>query len=330
MHVIEVRNVNEALTKGLRYLVTAGLSETSRNGAVLVAPGPVTTVYNNPTERVLFSRSRDANPFFHLMEALWMVAGRRDLEFPQRFISNFGRFSDDGKTLNGAYGWRWRSHFGFDQLAAVATELSLRPDSRRAVLAMWDPREDLQSESLDLPCNTHIYFDLRGGVLNMTVCNRSNDAIWGAYGANAVHMSFLQEFMAASLHRPVGAYRQISNNFHIYTDVFESKQVQRLIEEGFGEDLYATLDVKPMPLLAEGETFDALMADLTEFMFLPQGMGGFRTLFFRDTVAPMWDAHSQRKENIGQAIETATKIGADDWRIASVNWLLRRKENRNA
>ena len=32
--------------------------------------------------------------------------------------------------------------------------------------------------------------------LCMTVCNRSNDMLWGAYGANVVHMSMLQEFVA--------------------------------------------------------------------------------------------------------------------------------------
>ena len=63
---------------------------------------------------------------------------------------------------------------------------------------MWDAKQDLshRNESKDLPCNTHVYFSIREGFLDMTVCNRSNDLIWGCCGANAVHMSFLQEYVA--------------------------------------------------------------------------------------------------------------------------------------
>jgi hypothetical protein len=46
---------------------------------VLVSQTPVVTCYSAPTQRVLFSPMRDANPFFHLMEALWMLAGRDDV-----------------------------------------------------------------------------------------------------------------------------------------------------------------------------------------------------------------------------------------------------------
>ena len=56
----------------------------------------------------------------------------------------------------------------------------------------------------------------------MTVCNRSNDMLWGAYGANAVHMSMLQEYLASRLEIAVGEYTQISDSFHVYqNDVWE-------------------------------------------------------------------------------------------------------------
>ena len=48
----------------------------------------------------------------------------------------------------------------------------------------------------EIPCNTAIYFKVREGKLNMTVSNRSNDVIWGTFGANVVHMSILQEYVA--------------------------------------------------------------------------------------------------------------------------------------
>src|SRR4051812_29373079 len=187
MHIIVANNVNEALSEGLNWLKAAGVRSPSRNGDVLVSPVPVVTEYAYPTERVLFSPLRDANPFFHFFEALWMLAGQRDLTWPLYFNKGFGAYSDDGVTLHGAYGYRWREWFGVDQLELIVNDLSASPDSRRAVLAMWDGEFDLEKAAeggKDVPCNTTAFFDRRDGRLNMMVCCRSNDIYWGAYGAN--------------------------------------------------------------------------------------------------------------------------------------------------
>ena len=116
MKVIHARNAHEALHKGLQYMAVHGIARESRNGPVLVAPVPVVTVYQRPTERVVFWPERDANPWLHLMEALWMIGGRQDVAFPAYFAKQMLEYSDDGKLLHGAYGFRWRHHFGFDQL----------------------------------------------------------------------------------------------------------------------------------------------------------------------------------------------------------------------
>ena len=79
MHVINARNVNSAYPQALHYIAIAGDRVASRNGPVLRAPEPVSTVYAKPWERVLFDPQRDANPFFHLFESLWMLDGRNDV-----------------------------------------------------------------------------------------------------------------------------------------------------------------------------------------------------------------------------------------------------------
>lgn len=107
MHVLHVRNVNAALQRGVHLIFNEGVRRDSRNGPVKVIPEPVTTVYRKPLERVLFAAERDANPFFHFFEALWMLAGRSDVHFPARFAGNIVNYSDDGDTLHGAYGRRW-------------------------------------------------------------------------------------------------------------------------------------------------------------------------------------------------------------------------------
>jgi hypothetical protein len=60
VRVINARNVNDALPAGIAYLLEHGVREESRAGPVLVSPTPVTTVYERPQERVLFSPARNA------------------------------------------------------------------------------------------------------------------------------------------------------------------------------------------------------------------------------------------------------------------------------
>jgi thymidylate synthase len=188
-HVIKVRNVAEALPAGLRYLGDQGTLRYTRAGPALTAPGPVATVYENSWECVLHSAVRDANPFFHLAEAVWMLAGRDDAAFLNHYVKNFGeRFAEADGRIHGAYGARWRDAQGFDQLPVIINMLKRDPETRQAVLQMWDAGwddlsstgwDDLRGNWRDRPCNTHVYFRVRNGVLDMTVCCRSNDILMG-------------------------------------------------------------------------------------------------------------------------------------------------------
>lgn len=160
MKVINVRNVHHALPLALHELKQEGIDRESRNGPVRVFKTPVTTVYQNPTERVLFWAERDANPFFHFFESLWMLAGQNDVPFLAYFVKRMVTYSDYGKTFHGAYGHRWRQHFKdkdgnkIDQLAIVIKALKENPDDRRCVVQMWDSSVDLGKQGKDFPCNT--------------------------------------------------------------------------------------------------------------------------------------------------------------------------------
>lgn len=222
MRVITARNVHQALPAGIELLQQIGYRRDSRNGKVLVAPCPVTTEYLRPMERVILWPERDANPFFHLYESLWMLQGRNDVLPLTRFAKSIADYSDDGITAHGAYGHRWRNRFGIDQLPIIAHTLKTKPDDRRCVLQMWDARLDLGGGGVDLPCNTMATFQRDSeGRLDLTMFCRSNDIIWGCYGANAVHFSILLEYMARWIGCPVGVYRQISVNYHAYLNTLE-------------------------------------------------------------------------------------------------------------
>lgn len=326
MYSITSKNVSEAFYIGLQALQGYGFSTQTRGGTVAEFPCPVCTTYKNPTERVLFYPIRDANPYFHLMESLWMLAGRNDVEWISQFNGRINTYSDDGEVFHGAYGHRWRKWFDKDQLEQCITRLTTFENDRRTVLTMWDPNSDLTTgnDGKDYPCNTHIYFQARNGILDMTVCNRSNDMIWGAYGANAVHMSVLQEYMAARCGMRVGIYYQMSNNFHAYMDVLE-KMLPILGKPEY--DPYACINEDgshyiPPPIVNDPQGFDEELEQWFESPHLE-----FKNKWLNDVATPMlqsWVAHKDKKQD--DALIAAKLIEDKAWSKACTEWLERRYE----
>jgi len=339
MKTIHARNVNEAYTIGLNALNAVGNVEDSRVGQVKVFPTPVATVYEKPCERVLFNERRDANPFFHLMESLWMLAGRDDVDWIQNYNSTFDQFSDDGISFNAAYGYRWRHQFKRDQLSELVAMLKQDPNTRRAVVSMWDPYADFNADGKDFPCNLNIAFRIRNDKLTMTVFNRSNDIIWGAYGANAVHMSILQEYIAGALNLCVGEYTQVSNDYHAYTEVMARVGVP----DPHPMCPYDMGGVEPYPLGVENspnwnQTLFYFMVDSQLFHQREYDaryrfdMARFVTVpFFADIAVPMVRAwgrfkHKDYKSAISIVAETMPDC---DWKTNCREWLIRKAE-RNA
>lgn len=330
MITIDVRNVNDALSYAMRMFKQPSFGRTvsPRGMATIEAEMPVATVYHQPQERVLFNQTRNANPFLHFFGSLWMLAGRSDAKFLAEFAPRMVDFTEDGKILWGAYGARWKYWFeDTNQIEDVLQLLRKDPDSRRAVLTMWDPSRDLQDHK-DIPCNTHVYFKLRNNHLDMTVCCRSNDMLWGCYGADVVDFSMLLEYMKCKLDVDMGIYTHLSDSFHVYLPPHPSGKVwQRCYEAAWNhsDDLYNANEVRPFPLGAETDEWDN---DL-KYMFRMYdkqrpdhfNINEFETPFFYKVVAPMWGAWFYKEQD--QKMGSALGIAASDWRTAAVNWLVK-------
>ena len=376
VNTFAVRNVSEALYVVKQALEEEGVYVDTRNGKALEFPEPCAITYNEPLERVLFYPERDANPIFHFMESLWMLAGRNDVDWIQKYNKRMSEYSDDGKILQGAYGHRWRYHFNDvyknypdekleqakynktgkwahlfstpffpdmwmpnDQIGHIIHRLRTYPNDRRCVLTMWDPKTDLTrgNNSKDLPCNTHIYFSIRNNKLNMTVCNRSNDMIWGALGANAVHMSYLLEYIAWKVDVEVGTYTQFTNNLHAYVDTLD-----KLKGMSPDYDAYSVRSMKPLPMVStnanERNDFDKELAYFVDYSnygivnqpdlyepWDPEVQSSYRCDFFRRLGYPMQQTWLwwKRKDH-KTAWEWSEKIQPDDWCVAVQEWLMRR------
>jgi len=340
MITIGARNVNYALYAGAALLRRDGVERESRNGPVLLAPHPVTTVYERPEERVMLHPGRDANPFFHLYESLWMLAGRNDLAPLLAFVKNMVNFSDDGGvTQPGAYGHRWRHHFDNgdddrDQLAWAIRRLKADPNDRRVVIQMYDVETDQDAADhggRDIPCNLSALPSVgTDGRLNLTVYNRSNDMVWGAYGANAVHFSVLQEIIAAGVGVPVGRYYQVSNNFHGYLSTMGKAGEEwpwGVEASQLNDDPYASGAILPSPMFDASFNLEAFSEDVEMFIDDPARIG-IRSRFLRKIACPMVMAHrAYKQDGTAAAREVLGQMPAHtDWRGGAELWL----DNRDA
>lgn len=340
MKVFTPTSPDEALYLALHGLADDHVYSDSRNGPVLRFPGLVVTEWKNPLSRISWSPVRDANPFLHLIESFWMLAGRNDVELVAKLAPNMRNYSDDGSTLFGAYGHRWRRHFGHDQIAKIIAELKSNPTSRRCVLQMWDGVMELDRATgggKDVCCNHAITFDPCDGVLNMTVSNRSNDMVWGAYGANVVHMSILHEYVAAQTGLKLGSYFQASSNLHLYLDLspvmskLASYQNGRMVVNSLNVD-YTRLPNLQEPLFRGLNYSDREMVDyvnrLLESFMAGEDAGGCDDVYSLNVLGLMCDIFNcYKKDGAAAAVSLARQLNTRThsyWLDAGVAWLMRR------
>lgn len=346
--VINARNVNDALQEGIKLfdtpLVARQDCRANPAGSVTIEHcGPVLTMYQKPAERVLFSPLRNANPFFHFFETLWILSGRNDVEWLAHFNKRMLEFADVGmSTFHGAYGHRLRHPY--DQFRFVINELSRRPDSRRATMAIFRSEQD-HIPSKDIPCNCTVSFLVRSDELHMTVYNRSNDMVWGAYGANVVQFSTIQELLARCIGVAIGTYTQISNSFHVYET--EPTWGKLATQEEDDSNSYTSGFVQPFNMLlgvdrmaspsAKLSAFDASLSwfmHLTESCIKERAMMAsdkMRLPYLNNVALPLFNAwQCYQRLDLDNAMFEAGKCMATDWKLAAINWLKRTRMKKAA
>ena len=337
MRVIDVVGVNYAYYYGLRILREEGAAQSSRAGNVLTLTEPLAVTYSTPQERVLFDSVRDANPFLHFFEALWLLAGRNDARWLDQFVHDFSaRFAEEDGTLHGSYGFRWRNHFDMegggnpnlpDQLETVVRLLKANPFDRRVVLQMWDAVSDLGANKRDVPCNLMVLPRLvaksAGRLeLGITVVCRSNDFVWGLTGSNMVQFSILQEYLAGRLGAEIGTYTQFTTNAHIYTDVLTKLGEPRPF-------------VGPYPSVTPiGNNWDKWDNDLRLFMAWADSPAPedftevYANTWFAETAEPLYLAHHMwragHREEAHAFLKSDAYAIAPDWKRAALEWMERR------
>jgi thymidylate synthase len=215
-----LRQVFEKVVKhGVR--VDASRGETLELGSVLLR-------LSNPRAR-LSQTEKKGKVFSGLGELLWYLARSNDLKFIAYYLKQYEQDSEDGKTIFGAYGPRIFSLHGHDQMSNVVALLSEKPESRRAVIQLFDAG-DLAQPRKEIPCTCSLQFMIRSGKLNMATVMRSNDAYLGL-SHDVFAFTMIQEILARILKVDLGVYSHFVGSLHIYTK--DRNAVQKYLQEGW-------------------------------------------------------------------------------------------------
>lgn len=200
----------------------------------------------SPRARLSRTETR-GKPFSALGEFLWYMAGSNGLDFIQYYIDGYAKSSDDGETIHGGYGPRLFDQRGNNQLDNVIRTLKAKPESRRAVIQLFDA-EDISRHYEDVPCTCTLQFLLRHNRLNLIVNMRSSDAFVGL-PHDVFCFTLLQELVSRSVGSDLGTYRHFAGSLHLYAKNKEA--AQQYLDEGIQSTIL-------MPEMPSGDPWPSL------------------------------------------------------------------------
>jgi thymidylate synthase len=182
--------------------------------------------------------NRGTVPGIGAVEACQLLSG---LSLPELVIAvgpQFINYAEDNGVFHGAYGPRTNGQYD-----VVIDRLKNDPDSRQAVVTIWNPEYDLQEKKRDYPCTILHQFRVRDNKLNMTVFMRSND-VWLGAAYDFFQFTRVQIAMASVLGIEPGKYVHHVGSMHIYEQHY-----------GVAEELTYTTEPIPFVPAITGSTW---------------------------------------------------------------------------
>jgi thymidylate synthase len=193
----------------------------------------------HPRARLSRTETR-GRPFSCLGEYLWYLSGGNRLEFIRYYIPAYDKETEDGKTIYGGYGSRLFDQRGHDQMRNVIDLLAVSPESRRAVIQLFNA-EDIARRHKEVPCTCTLQFLLRRKRLHLLTTMRSNDAYIGL-PHDVFCFTMLQEVVARTLGVELGTYEHFVGSLHLYDD--DRRAAQQYLDEA----VQSTILMPSMPL----------------------------------------------------------------------------------
>ncbi len=172
-------------------------------------------------------------------ELLWFIQGDTNIRYlTENKVSIWNEWADADGNLGPVYGAQWRNwnNEGIDQLAEVVHSLRSNPDSRRHIVAAWNPSvlplpglsfsENVTRGRAALPpCHAWFQFWVGNGKLSCQMYQRSADIFLGV-PFNIASYALLTLMMAQVVQLQPGDFILTLGDAHIYLNHLEQVKLQ--------------------------------------------------------------------------------------------------------
>ena len=176
----------------------------------------------NPLDNHIVNEERDWKHEYAEAEWQWYLSGDPSIDKLGKIYGKippiWERMADAKREVRSNYGWQWNRE---DQLDQVIDKLKNKPDTRHAVVSIYDGKE-IDRYTYDTPCTYAVQFTIIDNKLNMSVYMRSND-LWYGFCNDQYCFSMLHKIIAERLSMDMGWYYHHAHNMHIYNDKLDKR-----------------------------------------------------------------------------------------------------------
>tara|TARA_Y100000034_G_scaffold44266_3_gene54223 strand:+ start:13882 stop:14772 length:891 start_codon:yes stop_codon:yes gene_type:complete len=224
-------NFSDLFRNANRAVLTHGI-ETQPRSLKIKELLNVSLTLENPRNRILASKIRKHSNAYACGELLWYLRGSESLEELAFYSKRLCDYSDDGTTLNSAYGNRiFGVHKDFpNQWENVIQKFVNDKDTRQSVINI-NYAQDQNRVTKDVTCTLALQYLIRENKLHAITVMRSNDSFLG-FLYDTFCFTMLQELMLIRLHEykqfenlELGFYIHNVNSFHLYENYFDKAKL---------------------------------------------------------------------------------------------------------
>lgn len=172
-------------------------------------------------------------------ELLWFIKGDTNVDYlKQNGVRIWNDWADENGNLGPVYGYQWRNWNGegVDQIADLIKTLKENPDSRRMMVAAWNPgvlpdttktfsQNVAEGKAALPPCHAFFQFYVADGKLSCQLYQRSADVFLGVPFNIASYALFTLMVAQVCGYQP-GEFIHTFGDVHIYNNHLEQIELQ--------------------------------------------------------------------------------------------------------
>lgn len=183
------------------------------------------TLYNiwfiieDTKDRVIKTIWRKFSQKYAEVEWEWYLSWNRKVDEIWKIAKIWLRMVNEDWEVNSNYWYQWMR---WEQLEYVINELKNNPNSRRAVISIYDWKEH-EIYKFDTPCTLALHFQIVNWKLCMTTTMRSNDLVFWFWN-DQYTFTKLQDLIAERLWLETWWYYHFASNLHIYERHYNLKE----------------------------------------------------------------------------------------------------------